>query len=72
MATAEQKELALETIEADDGSAVVEVDEKMLQPDSVEEQNGFERAKEGGSVDKSTDSADETWYAKQTKKKMSN
>jgi hypothetical protein len=59
MATAEQKELALETIEADDGSAVVELDEKMLQTDEVEEQNGFERAKDGGSVDKATDSADD-------------
>jgi hypothetical protein len=56
MATAEQKELALETIESDDGSAVVEVDEKMLQPDDVEEQNGFERAKEGGAV---ADAADD-------------
>jgi len=59
MATAEQKELALETIESDDGSAVVEVDPAMLIPEESDEQNGFERAKEGGSVDKSTDSADE-------------
>jgi len=59
MATAEQKELALETIEADDGSAVVELDEKMLQTDEVEEQNGFERAKDGGTVDKASDPADE-------------
>jgi len=59
MATADQKELALETIEADDGSAVVEVDEKLLQSDEPEEQNGFERAKDGGNVDKSTDPHDE-------------
>lgn len=55
MATADQKELALETIESDDGSAVVEVDEKMLEPNDVEEQNGFERAKEGGAVADATD-----------------
>jgi len=59
MATNDKKELALETIEADDGSAVVEVDEKLLQSDEPEEQNGFERAKDGGSVDKSTDPHDE-------------
>ena len=55
MATNEQKELALETIEADDGSAVVEVDEKLLQSDEPEEQNGFDRAKEGGAVADGTD-----------------
>ena len=55
MATAEQKELALETIESDDGSAVVEVDEKLLQADDAEEQNGFERAKEGGNVSDGAD-----------------
>jgi len=55
MATNEQKELALETIEADDGSAVVEVDEKLLQSDELEEQNGFDRAKEGGAKADATD-----------------
>ena len=55
MATADQKELALETIESDDGSAVVEVDEKLLQADDAEEQNGFERAKEGGNVSDGAD-----------------
>ena len=55
MATADQKELALETIESDDGSAVVEVDEKLLQADDAEEQKGFERAKEGGNVSDGAD-----------------
>ena len=55
MATAEQKDLSLETIESDDGSAVVEVDEKLLQADDAEEQNGFERAKEGGNVSDGAD-----------------
>jgi hypothetical protein len=56
MATAEPKEPLLEAIESDDGSAVVEVDEKDLQANESDEQNGFERAKEGGEV---TDQADD-------------
>jgi len=56
MADTDQAELALDAIEADDGSAVVEVDPKLLTPEENTEQNGFERAKEGGEV---TDPADE-------------
>ena len=56
MADTNQTELALDAIEADDGSAVVEVDPKLLTPEENTEQNGFERAKEGGEV---TDPADE-------------
>jgi len=40
----------LEVIESQDGSAVVEMPENMLVEEEVEEQNGFERAKEGGEV----------------------
>ena len=50
MADTEQKEMQLEAIEADDGSAVVDIDPKLLESDVVEEQNGFERAKEGGEI----------------------
>jgi hypothetical protein len=56
MADTEQKELQLDAIESDDGSAVVEVDPKLLVPEESEEQNGFERAKDGGEV---ADPADE-------------
>ena len=56
MADTDQTELALDAIEADDGSAVVEVDPKLLVPEDSNEQNGFERAKEGGEV---ADPADE-------------
>ena len=55
MANQDQKEMQLDAIESDDGSAVVEVDSKMLVPDDSDEQNGFELAKEGGSVGDSTD-----------------
>ena len=74
MATADQKELALETIESDDGSAVVEVDEKLLQADDAEEQNGFERAKEGenvsdGADDDHPDDDDELRNAKRNRRR---
>jgi hypothetical protein len=55
MANQDQKEMELDAIESDDGSAVVEVDSKMLVPDDSDEQNGFELAKEGGSVGDSND-----------------
>jgi hypothetical protein len=55
MADTEQKELELDAIEADDGSAVVEIDPKLLVPEESEEQNGFERAKDGGEVADSSD-----------------
>jgi len=55
MADTEQKELALDAIESDDGSAVVEIDPKLLQADDVQEQNGFDRAKEGGEVNDPAD-----------------
>ena len=74
MATAEQKDLSLETIESDDGSAVVEVDEKLLQADDAEEQNGFERAKEGenvsdGADDDHPDDDDELRNAKRNRRR---
>jgi hypothetical protein len=50
MANQDQKEMQLDAIESDDGSAIVEVDSKMLVPEDSDEQNGFELAKEGGSV----------------------
>jgi len=56
MADNEQKEMQLDAIEADDGSAVVEVDPKLLESDGTDEQNGFELAKEGGEV---TDPSDD-------------
>ena len=56
MADTDQTELALDAIEADDGSAVVEIDPNLLVPEESNEQNGFDRAKEGGEV---TDPADE-------------
>ena len=46
MSNNEQKDLQLDAIESDDGSAVVEVDAKMLIPEESEEQNGFDRAQE--------------------------
>jgi len=55
MADIDQKELQLDAIESDDGSAVVEVDSKMLAPEDSDEQNGFELAKEGGSVNDPSD-----------------
>jgi hypothetical protein len=55
MANQDQKEMELDAIESDDGSAIVEVDSKMLVPDDSDEQNGFELAKEGGSVGDSGD-----------------
>jgi hypothetical protein len=48
MATQNEKEESLDAIESDDGSAVVEIDSKLLQSEEPQEQNGFERAKEGG------------------------
>ena len=50
MANTDQKEMQLDAIESDDGSAVVEVDSKLLTPDPSDEQNGFELAKDGGSA----------------------
>ena len=55
MANQDQKEMELDAIESDDGSAIVEVDSKMLVPDDSDEQNGFELAKEGGSIGDSGD-----------------
>jgi len=55
MANQDQKEMELDAIESDDGSAVVEVDSKMLVPDDSDEQNGFELAKDGGSAGDSGD-----------------
>lgn len=55
MANQDQKEMQLDAIESDDGSAIVEVDSKMLVPDDSDEQNGFELAKDGGSVGDSND-----------------
>ena len=45
----------LEVIESQDGSAVVEMPDNMLVEEENEEQNGFERAKEGGSVSSDAD-----------------
>jgi hypothetical protein len=50
MADLDQKDAQLDAIESDDGSAVVQVDSKMLIPEQSDEQNGFELAKDGGSV----------------------
>lgn len=50
MANTDQKEMQLDAIESDDGSAVVEVDSKLLTPEQSDEQNGFELAKDGGSA----------------------
>ena len=47
---AEAKE-NIEVEEQNDGSATVEVPEKMLEPEVVEEQNGFDRAKEANDAD---------------------
>ena len=47
---AENKE-NIEVEEQNDGSATVEVPEKMLEPEVVEEQNGFDRAKEVNDAD---------------------
>jgi len=47
---AEKKE-NIEVEEQNDGSATVEVPEKMLEPEVVEEQNGFDRAKEVNDAD---------------------
>ena len=47
---AEAKE-NIEVEELNDGSATVEVPEKMLEPEVVEEQNGFDRAKEANDAD---------------------
>jgi len=55
MANTNQKEPELDAIESDDGSAVVEVDPKLLIPEESDEQNGFELAKDGGSAGDSTD-----------------
>ena len=56
MADTEQKELQLDAIETDDGSAVVEVDPKLLAPENNNEQNGFERAQgENQAVDPADD-----------------
>jgi hypothetical protein len=46
----------LEVIESQDGSAVVEMPDNMLVEEENEEQNGFERVKEGGSVGSDADS----------------
>jgi hypothetical protein len=55
MATNDQKADDLAIQESQDGSAVVEIDPKLLVPEESEEQNGFERAKEGGEVGDSSD-----------------
>jgi hypothetical protein len=55
MANQDQKEMELDAIESDDGSAIVEVDSKMLVPEDSDEQNGFELAKDGGSAGDSGD-----------------
>lgn len=55
MADTDQKELQLDAIESDDGSAIVEVDSKLLTPEESDEQNGFELAKDGGSAGDSAD-----------------
>ena len=55
MAATDQQELKLDAIESDDGSAVVEVDPKLLTPDEIDEQNGFDLAKDGGSAGDSAD-----------------
>ena len=55
MANKDQKEMELDAIESDDGSAIVDVDSKMLVPEDSDEQNGFELAKDGGSAGDSGD-----------------
>ena len=45
----------LEVIESQDGSAVVEMPDNMLIEEENEEQNGFERAKDGGEVSADSD-----------------
>jgi hypothetical protein len=55
MANTDQKEMQLDAIESDDGSAVVEVDGKLLVPEENDEQNGFELAKDGGSASDPSD-----------------
>jgi hypothetical protein len=60
MANEEQQEDQLDAIESQDGSAIVEIDSKLLESDDSEEQNGFERAKEADSTEESDDdSADD-------------
>lgn len=49
MAATDQKELELDAIESDDGSATVEIDSKLLTPEESDEQNGFDLAKNGDS-----------------------
>ena len=56
MADTDQTELALDAIEADDGSAIVEIDPKLLVSEENNEQNGFERAQEASEP---ADQADE-------------
>jgi hypothetical protein len=51
-----ENEVKLDAVESDDGSAVVELDAKLLEPEASEEQNGFERAQE---AQEPVDSADE-------------
>jgi len=46
-----EKKENIEVEEQNDGSATVEVPEKMLEPEVVEEQNGFDRAKEVNDAD---------------------
>jgi len=56
MADSNENEEKFDAVEVDDGSAVVEIDAKLLESDDPDEQNGFERAKEGGSVGDTADS----------------
>jgi len=55
MADKENKDDDLAVIESQDGSAVVEIDPKMLEGEPSHEQNGFDRAKEGGQVSNDAD-----------------
>jgi hypothetical protein len=55
MADTEQKEVQLDAIESDDGSAVVEVDPKLLEVEESQEQNGFDRAKEANEANDPAD-----------------
>ena len=56
MADSNENEDKFDAVEVDDGSAVVEIDAKLLESDDSDEQNGFERAKEDGSVGDPADS----------------
>ena len=55
MADNTQKDDDLAVIEAQDGSATVDVPESLLAEEPTDEQNGFDRAKEGGNVSADAD-----------------